>query len=64
MKIFFNSERSSSTIFQINLCVCLCQSLNSSFKRFISQSEHSFRLIDQSENSILDQLYTKVDSKN
>ena len=37
--------------------VCLCQSWNSSFKSFISQSEHSFRLTDQSENSSLDQLY-------
>ena len=33
--------------------VCLCHSWNSSFKRFTSQSEHSLRLTNQSEDSIL-----------
>ena len=38
------------------MCVCL-HSWNSSVKGSASQSEHSLRLTDQSEDSILDQLY-------
>ena len=42
-----------SICLSVCLFVCLCHSWNSSFKRFTSQSEHSLRLTNQSEDSIL-----------
>ena len=51
----FNCESSSSTIYQIHfVCVSVCLHFwNSSVKGSLSQSEHSLRLTNQSEDSIL-----------